>query len=110
LVVADADFDDDTADRAFRATLEHLDIYPFAAAAPVHAGDAAEYAVAMQRLAHLVRRQEQIVALAAFRAQETETVRVGDHRAGDQVGAFGRHEPAAAVLQQLAVAQHRRQI
>jgi hypothetical protein len=53
------------------------------------------------------RRQEQVIATARVRPQEAETVLVGDHHAGHQVHARGRGEATAAVLQQLAVAQHR---
>ena len=48
-------------------------------------------------------------AAARLRAQEAEAVLVGDHHAGDQVHALGRRIGAAAVLQQLAIAEHRRQ-
>ncbi len=77
-------------------------------ASAIHPGDAGHHAIAMGDLAHLVRRQEQIVA-ALLRAQEAETVGIGDHRARDQLGLRRRHIAAAAVLQQLAIAQHRRQ-
>src|SRR5690606_744359 len=109
LDVADPGLDDVAPDQAGEPALQHLDDHTLAAAAPVHAGDAGQRAVAVQDLAHLERRQEQVVALAAFRAQEAEAVRVGDDGAGDQVGALGGDEAAAPVLQQLAVAQHRRE-
>src|SRR5690606_2112842 len=99
--VADARLDREAADESADAALEHLHDHAFAAAAAVHAGHAAEHAVAMHDLAHLEGRQEQVVAHAAFRPEETEALGVGDHRAGDQVGLRGGDEAAAAVLQDL---------
>ena len=55
----------EAADQASQAALQHFDDRAFAAAAPVHAGDAGQHAVAMHGLAHLERRQEQVVAAAA---------------------------------------------
>ncbi len=60
----------------------------------------------MHHLAHLVRRQEQVVA-AVLGLQEAEAVRVGDDAARDEVQSLSRREAAAAVQQQLAVAHHR---
>jgi hypothetical protein len=107
--VADAGLHRVAADQAVEAALQHLDDRALAPAAPVDAGDAGQHAVAVHRLAHLERRQEQVVALAGARVgtQEAEAVGVRDHHAGDQVHALGRHEAAAPVLQQLAVADHR---
>jgi hypothetical protein len=97
------------ADQARQPPFQHLDDRAFAAAAAIDAGDAAEHAVAVHDLAHLERRQEQIVAAAGLQSQEAVTVRVGDHHAGDQVHARRRGELALAVLQQLAIADHRAQ-
>ena len=94
-----------TTDHARDAPFEHLDDRAFAPTAMIDIGDAGQHAVTMQGLAHFARRQEQVVA-ALFRFQETETFRVGDHDAGDQVELFGHGEAAAPVHQQLAVAQH----
>ncbi len=105
--VADAGFEREAPDQAVQPALEHFDDHALAAAAPVDIGHAAEHAVAMHGLAHFGRRQEQVVADAALRTQETEAFGIRDHRAGDQVQPFGRRVRALAVLQQLAVADHR---
>ena len=107
--VADPGFKRVAADQAVEPAFQHLDDRAFATAAAVDAGDAGQHAVAVHDLAHLERRQEQVVATARFRAQETEAVRVGDHHSGNQVHARGRRELALAVLQQLAIAHHRAQ-
>ena len=106
--VADAEFFRITAEQAGQPALEDLDDARLAAPAPIHPSDRGEHAIAMGDLAHFVGRQEQVVA-ALLRAQEAEAVRIGDDRAGDEVGARRGHVAAAAVLQQLALAQHRRQ-
>ena len=109
LHITDAGFQREAADQPAQAALQHLDDDAFAAAATVDAGDAGHHPVAVQHLAHFQRRQEQVVALAGagFGTQETEPVRIGDHGPGDQVHARGGQIAAAAVLQQLTVAQHR---
>src|SRR5690606_31950733 len=89
--------------------LEDLDDHAFAAPAGVDPGDAGHDPVAMHGLAHLVRRQEQVVAGAAVRAHEAEAVGVSDHGAGDQLHLAGGHVAAAPVPQQLAVADHGRE-
>ena len=93
------------AGEAREAVLQHFDDGAFAAAAAVNAGDAGQHAVAVQRLAHFGRRQEQVFA-AVLGLHEAEAVRVGDDGAGDQVELLGRGVAAAAVHQQLAVAHH----
>src|SRR5690606_20646623 len=70
--VADAHFHREAADQPAHAALEDFHDHAFASPAAVHAGHAAQHAVAVHDLAHLERRQEQIVAHAAFRAQEAE--------------------------------------
>ena len=104
--VADAGLFGVAADQAGQAALQHLDDRALATPPAIHAGDAGQHAVAVHDLAHLERRQEQVVAATGIRAQETEAVLVGDHHAGHQVHALGRHVTATPVLQQLAVAQH----
>src|SRR5690606_23012406 len=96
----------EAADQPVHAALKHARDAALAAAAAVDAGDVGQRAVAMHDLAHLVRRQEQVVAAAGIRPQETEAFGVGDDHAGDQVGLLDRGEAAAAVLHQLAVADH----
>ena len=100
--------DDETTDQAVEPALQHFDDRAFAAAAPVDAGDAGQHAVAVHRLAHLERRQEQVVA-PGLRAQEAEPVRIGDHHARHQVHMLRRRVLALAIAQQLAVANHRAQ-
>ena len=107
--VAHAVLKHEAADHPAHAALEHFDDRTLAPAAAVDAGDVGQHAVAVHDLAHLERRQEQVVAGALVRAQEAEAVRVGDDAAGDQVDAPRRHQAATAVLVQLAVAQHRPQ-
>jgi len=62
----------------------------------------------VHHLLHLARRQEQ-VATAVVGQQEAEAVTVPGHLAGDQVDAADQHQSALAVLQDLAVALHRRE-
>jgi hypothetical protein len=103
--VVDAHLDAEAADQAGHAALQHAGDAAFAAATVVDAGHAGQHLVAVHHLAHFIRRQEQVVA-ALDRAQEAEPFRVGDHHAGDQVQGLDRGEAAAAVLHQLAVADH----
>ena len=107
--VTDAALDRIAPDQPVETALQDFDDRPFAASTPIHAGYAAEHAVAMQCLAHPERRQEQVIATTRIRAQESETIGIGDHHARDQTHLRSRCEAAATVLQQLAVAQHRSQ-
>ena len=97
------------ADQPVDPVLEHAGDAALAAAAAVDAGHVRQHAVAVHDLAHLGRRQEQIVAATRLRAQEAEALGIGDHRAGDQVGRLQRGEAATAVLDQLPVTDHRAQ-
>src|SRR5690606_30022730 len=106
---ADAGLGAEAADQALHATLEYAGDAAFAAAAAVDAGDVGQRAVAMHDLAHLVGRQEQVVAATGVGPQEAEALGVGDDHARDQVGVLDRGEAAAAVLHQLAVTDHRAQ-
>ncbi len=94
--------------QAIEPALQHLDDRAFLATAAIDTGDTGQHAIAMGDLAHLVRRQEQVIA-ATIRTQEAESVRIGNDGARHQVGALCRYEPTAPILQQLAVAQHRLQ-
>ena len=107
--VGDADLEAETTDQPGDPAFQHARDAAFAAAAPVDAGDVGQRAVAMHDLAHFIGRQEQVIASAGVGPQEAETVRVGDHRAGDQRGVLHRRETAAPVLHQLSVADHRAQ-
>jgi len=95
----------EAADQPLGAALQHLDDGAFRTTATVEPGDADQHAIAMQHLTHLHGRQEDIVA-ATVATQEAEAIRVGQHHAGDQVELLRRRIAAAAVHQQLAVAQH----
>ncbi|MNM35074.1 hypothetical protein D3C81_457430 [compost metagenome] len=103
--VVDAHLDAEAADQAGHAALQHAGDAAFATAAVIDAGDTGQHLVAVHHLAHFVRRQEQIVA-ALDRAQEAEAFRIGNHHAGDQVQRLDGSEAAAAVLHQLAIADH----
>jgi hypothetical protein len=107
--VTDPGFDGETPDQSVEPTLQDFDDRPFATPATIDPGDASKHAIAVHGLAHLERRKEQVVAAAGVRAQEAETIGIGDDDAGDQIHARGRRKSAAAVLQQLSVAQHRTQ-
>ncbi len=96
------------ADQAIGAPLQHLDDHAFLAAAAIQPGDADHDPVAMQHAAHLVGRQEDVVA-TGIRAQEAETVFLAEHAAGDQVELVGGTVAATPVHVQLAIAQHCRQ-
>ena len=106
---ADARFHVEAAQQPGRAALKHLGDHALTAAAGIHAGHAGHDPVAVHGLAHFIRRQEQVVAGAGVRAQEAEAVGIGDDGAGDQLHLARRHVAAAAVAQQLAVADHRAQ-
>src|SRR5207342_2964298 len=94
--VTDAGLDGETPDQSVEAALQDFDDRPFATPAAIDAGDAAEHAIAVHGLAHLERRKEQVVAAASVRAQEAETIGIGDDNAGHQVHARGRRKSAAA--------------
>ena len=100
--------DDDPPDQARRAPLEHFDDRALATTAPVHADDTAKHAIAMQDGAHLRRRQVQVVT-ALVGLEESVAFGVGQYDAGNQVEFLGDAVATAAVLQQLAIADHRRQ-
>ena len=72
-------FLDHAADQARRAAFQHFDDRALAAAAAIDADDAGQHAVAVQHLAHLGRRQIQIVA-ALVGTQEAVAFGVGDAR------------------------------
>ncbi len=106
---ADARLHVEAAQQPGGPALEHFGDHALAAATGIHARDAGHHPVAVHGLAHFIRRQEQVVAGAGVRAQEAEAVGVGDDGAGDQLHLARRHVAAAAVAQQLAVADHRAQ-
>ena len=106
---ADPGLTAEATDQAVDPVLEHPGDAALAAAAAVDAGHVRQHAVAVHDLAHLGRRQEQVVAATRLRTQEAEALGIGDHCARDQVGRLQRGEAATAVLDQLPVADHRAQ-
>jgi hypothetical protein len=107
--VADAGLECEAADQAAEPALQHLDDAAFAAAAAVDAGDAGQHAVAMHDLAHLVRRQEQVVAAARVGRRKPKPFGLAITTPGIRSMRSAGAKAAAAVLQQLAVAHHRAQ-
>ncbi len=95
-----------TTDQPHCAAFEHLDDRALLASAAIQSDDARQYAITMQNLAHLRRRNVDIVA-ACIRPQKTEAFGVGDDGARNQAQFLCHAVSAAAVLQQLAIAQHR---
>ena len=94
----------DLADRA----LQHLDDLGFAPAPRILTGRAHRDAIAMHDLAHLRRRQVQVVG-AVVRHEEAKTVTMTHDLAAAHRDALGQQVLLAPVLQQLAVADHRRE-
>ncbi len=99
---------DEPAHQAAVGASGDLDDAAFGAAARVGAGPTHQDPVAMHDFLHLAGRQEDVAA-AVVGNQEPEAVTMAGDLAGDQVDAADRHQPALAVLQDLAVALHRGQ-
>ena len=87
--------------------LDHLDDLRLGAAAIVHARSANRDAVAVEHLAHLVRRQVQVLALVGD--HETVSVGMAFHAPGDQVQLLRDQDRALAVAHDLGLALHRRE-
>ena len=102
----DAALEREAAGDLLRAPLEHLDDRALGSAAIVAPGDARRRAVAVKQHAHLAVGQEQVVALALVRHQETEAVAVAAHGADDDRQAIQQAVFIRAVDEQLAVARH----
>jgi hypothetical protein len=94
------------ADNAVIDVLEDLDDFRLGPAAPVDADFARGNAVAMQNFVHL-RRSEEHIRPAVVADQETKTVRMPLHFAGNQVELGDDADRVAAVAHNLAVALHR---
>ena len=87
--------------------LEHVDNRAFRPAAAVDSDQPRGRAIAVQRLVHLFRRQEQVRA-SVVGNEKSEAVGVALHRAGHQVELGDDAKLALAIGHQLAVALHRR--
>ena len=101
----DAVLDEEAPDDLLVGALEHFHDGTFEPAAAIHAGHAREHHVAVQRLVHLLRPEEEIV-LAVLGTQEPEAVGMPDHLALDEARLVGDEDRAAAVAHDLAVALH----
>ena len=87
------------------SAFDHADDHALLATATIDTGELHHRLVTVQHGAHLLGREEEIVP-AFVRDEEAVTVRVRGDAAQRQVGGVDRQEAAAAVLHQLAIAQH----
>ncbi len=90
------------------AAREHIDQHALGTATPVDADLTRRRPVAVQRLAHLVGREEQVGA-AVIGQEKTEAVGMTLDRAGEQIEFGDDTELALAIGHQLSVALHRRE-
>ncbi len=97
----------EAADDGAVGALEDVDDLSLGSAATVDAGLAHGDAIAVQRLVHLARIEEDVGA-AVLGHQEAVAVRMTLHDAGDEIELGDDAKLALAVHQQLAVALHRR--
>ena len=106
----DAAFYHEPPDYGFLRTFNHIEHLAFAAAAPVGAGRAHGYRVAMHQAAHLAGGQHEItLAVGRERYGKTEAVFMRFNAAFHQREFFGGAHHAAPVDKDLPVARHRSQ-
>ena len=86
--------------------LQHIDDHAFRPPALVDSDLARGCAVAVQRLAHFLRRQEKI-GTAVVRHEKAEAVGMSLHRSGHQIDLGDNAELSFAIGHQLTVARHR---
>ena len=104
--VADTTLLDKAADHGVVDPLEHFGHAPFPTPAVVAADDAHHRAVAVHEQAHLARVEEHVVLLAVVGNEKAEAVPMALYAPAHQVHLVQRAQGAAAVFEQLAVAQH----
>ena len=96
----------ETTDHALVDALQHFGNAPFPASAMIAADNTHHGPIAMHEQAHLARIEEDVVLLAVVGDEKAEPIAMPLHASAYQVHLVERAECAAAVFQQLAVAQH----